>query len=255
MVGEVKKGKYVYYHCTGYRGKCAEPYTREEKLAQQFAAGLRDIVLPRDTLNWLQEELMASDVSARAAREQARRRAVAELDRLQSRLDVLYDDRLDGRIDAGTYDRKAGEIRRQQDHLRCREGEAPEMPSIGQAVDLIAITAKAADLFLEQTGVEQRKLLRLVLNGATWQGGELRMSFREPFSQLRLSNRESHTKESHLNGEEVNFDIWRRKRDSNPRTSRPVNGFQDRRFQPLTHSSVPNYSGIRTPNERALVAS
>ena len=35
------------------------------------------------------------------------------------------------------------------------------------------------------------------------------------------------------------FDIlrWRRKRDSNPRTSFPVNGFQDRRYQPLTHSS------------------
>ena len=30
MVGEVKKGRYVYYHCTGYRGKCPEPYTREE---------------------------------------------------------------------------------------------------------------------------------------------------------------------------------------------------------------------------------
>jgi hypothetical protein len=25
MVGELKKGRYVYYHCTGYRGKCAEP--------------------------------------------------------------------------------------------------------------------------------------------------------------------------------------------------------------------------------------
>jgi len=212
MVGEVKKGKYVYYHCTGYRGKCAEPYTREEKLAQQFAVGLREIVLPRAIVNWLQEELTVSDVSERAAREQARWRDLAELDRLQSRPDVLYDDRLDGRIDASTYDRKAGEIRRQQDHLRRRQGPAPEMPSIGQAVDLIAITAKAADLFLEQAGV-----LRLVLNGATWQGGELRMSFREPFSQLRLSNRESHTKESHLNGEEVNFDIWRRGGDSNPR--------------------------------------
>src|ERR1035438_7397221 len=31
--------------------------------------------------------------------------------------------------------------------------------------------------------------------------------------------------------------MWRRKRDSNPRTSFPVNGFQDRRYQPLTHSS------------------
>jgi len=33
-------------------------------------------------------------------------------------------------------------------------------------------------------------------------------------------------------------DKWRRKRDSNPRASHPANGFQDRRFQPLTHSSV-----------------
>src|SRR5579864_9398894 len=32
--------------------------------------------------------------------------------------------------------------------------------------------------------------------------------------------------------------IWRRKRDSNPRASYPANGFQDRRFQPLTHSSI-----------------
>jgi hypothetical protein len=25
LVGELKKSKYVYYHCTGNRGKCAEP--------------------------------------------------------------------------------------------------------------------------------------------------------------------------------------------------------------------------------------
>ena len=32
--------------------------------------------------------------------------------------------------------------------------------------------------------------------------------------------------------------FWRRKRDSNPRASHPANGFQDRRLQPLGHSSV-----------------
>src|ERR1700748_821063 len=31
---------------------------------------------------------------------------------------------------------------------------------------------------------------------------------------------------------------WRRRRDSNPRDPFESNGFQDRRFQPLTHSSV-----------------
>jgi hypothetical protein len=34
--------------------------------------------------------------------------------------------------------------------------------------------------------------------------------------------------------------IWRRRRDSNPRDPFGSNGFQDRRFQPLTHSSVFN---------------
>src|SRR5580658_3505808 len=36
------------------------------------------------------------------------------------------------------------------------------------------------------------------------------------------------------------FVLWRRRRDSNPRDPFESNGFQDRRFQPLTHSSVFN---------------
>src|SRR5215469_8354225 len=35
---------------------------------------------------------------------------------------------------------------------------------------------------------------------------------------------------------------WRRRRDSNPRDPFEPNGFQDRRFQPLTHSSVSKYN-------------
>jgi site-specific DNA recombinase len=45
LVGEIKKGRYVYYHCTGYKGKCPEPYTREEVLEEQFAEILKGLVL------------------------------------------------------------------------------------------------------------------------------------------------------------------------------------------------------------------
>jgi DNA invertase Pin-like site-specific DNA recombinase len=38
LVGELKKGRYVYYHCTGYKGKCPEPYVREEVLSEKFAS-------------------------------------------------------------------------------------------------------------------------------------------------------------------------------------------------------------------------
>jgi hypothetical protein len=49
---------------------------------------------------------------------------------LQARLDVLYEDRLDRRIDTLMYDAKSGEIRQQLDSIRNRlclfDGRWPE---------------------------------------------------------------------------------------------------------------------------------
>ena len=38
MTAEKKKGKYVYYRCTRFKGACGNTYVREERLAD----------LPRD---------------------------------------------------------------------------------------------------------------------------------------------------------------------------------------------------------------
>ena len=211
MVGEVKKGRYVYYHCTGYRGKCPEPYTREETLERQFAAILRGLVLPPAVLTWLQSELVESDQTERAARAQVTRRQEMELERLQARMDVLYEDRLDGRIDTATYDSKARAIRQQQEQFRqkIRTAAAMMLPPAIEAVDLIMLTSRAADLFAEQVGAEQRKLLRFVVKEASWKGGELRMSLREPFEELRLSNSTSDRDTRAFDPEGPGFDNWR----------------------------------------------
>src|SRR4029077_16447709 len=49
VVGEIKKQRYVYYHCTGYADKCQgtpascrRKYVREEALEAQFAEGHLD---------------------------------------------------------------------------------------------------------------------------------------------------------------------------------------------------------------------
>lgn len=89
LVGEVKKGRYVYYHCTGYRGKCAEPYTREEALEREFAGGLRELIIDPAIMRWLEADLVGSDETERAARARALRRLQAELERCQARLEVI----------------------------------------------------------------------------------------------------------------------------------------------------------------------
>ena len=44
---------------------------------------------------------------------------------------------------------------------------------------------------------------------------------------------------------------WRRRRDSNPRNARTLNGFQDRRIQPLCHSSAAGRFLLYSPRQNA----
>jgi hypothetical protein len=44
---ERKKGKYVYYHCTRFRGGCDKPAIREKKLEGPLGGVVRGIVLDR----------------------------------------------------------------------------------------------------------------------------------------------------------------------------------------------------------------
>ena len=101
---------------------------------------------------------------------------------------------------------------------RMRESQGAVVQA-QQAVNLMALISKGADLFASQSAGEKQKLLRVVLGEAIWKGGELRMLFRSPFEELRLSNRATITNKNLLEEPGAVFDIWRRGRDSNPRYS------------------------------------
>lgn len=55
-----------------------------------------------------------------------------------------------------------------------------------------ARSSKAADLFLEQVSPEQRRLLHLLVEEASWKGGELRMLLREPFERITAFEPDNH---------------------------------------------------------------
>lgn len=54
LVGEKKKQRYIYYYCTGYRGKCGERYASEENVRREFARALQEfgaiLLLPGEML-------------------------------------------------------------------------------------------------------------------------------------------------------------------------------------------------------------
>ncbi len=60
LVGEIKKGQYTYYHCTGYKMKCPEPYVREEVLAAEFRKILSGLQFDEEILAWVKRALQES---------------------------------------------------------------------------------------------------------------------------------------------------------------------------------------------------
>jgi site-specific DNA recombinase len=215
LVGELKKGRYVYYHCTGHHGKCAEPYTREEVMQDQLAASLRELVVPREILAWLNETVSESDLTERAARERETTRLEEQRRRLDSKLDAMYEDRLEGRITPEMYDRKASELRGQSLSLsrRIEEIRAAAPAPVQDAIDLMDLTSRAADLFAVQPVHEKQGFLRLILKSATWRQGRLQTEFEQPFENMRHSNRLSRCKEKEIVSMPDKKEIWLPERD------------------------------------------
>jgi site-specific DNA recombinase len=71
MVGELKKGRYVYYHCTGYKGKCDEPYVREEVIADKFSSILGRLSFADEMLQWVSTALRESHSDQKKEHESA----------------------------------------------------------------------------------------------------------------------------------------------------------------------------------------
>jgi site-specific DNA recombinase len=193
IVGEIKKQRYVYYHCTGYADKCRdEPascrrkYVREERLEEQFTELLGRLQFDDEVLAWVREALRASHADERRDHQAAIERLQAEYKRLDDRIHAMYVDKLDGKIGGDFYDRFAGEWRQEQSRLqreidRHQRADESFMDEGGQILEL---ARNAQKLFARQEPREKRRLLNFVLSNCVWEEGEVRATFRQPFDLL-----------------------------------------------------------------------
>jgi site-specific DNA recombinase len=186
MVGEIKKRRYVYYHCTGYRGRCEEPYVREEIIGDRFSQLLGRLTFDEEVLAWVRNALVVSHADERREHKAAIGRLRAECDRLQSRIHAMYVDKLDGKVDGAFFDRMSAEWRAEQD--RClheiERHRAADQSYLEEGVRLLELARNAQGLFENQEPREKRRLLNFVVSNCTWKHGGLVANWRHPFDLL-----------------------------------------------------------------------
>lgn len=108
------------------------------------------------------------------------------MDRLQKRIDAMYVDKLDGRIDEGFYKRMRAQWRDEQD--RCERDierhRTADDSYMDQGSQILNLAQNAHRLFAARPAKEKRSLLNFLLSNCTWKRGSLTVEFKEPFDML-----------------------------------------------------------------------
>ncbi len=221
MVGEIQKKKYIYYHCTGYRGKCPEPYTREEVLEERFAEVLRGLTFDKEILAWVAQALRESHRDEKKCHDDAVRRLQDQYNKLQNRIDTAYEDKLDERISTSYFDKLARGWRGEQDRLlrSIQQHQNANQTYLEEGVALLELAHKAHELFQKQEPKEKRRLLDFVLSNSSWANGELSVTYRQPFDIIAEATARNDEEATTIGDPLVNTEIWLRQTGLNRRPS------------------------------------
>ncbi|WP_074974978.1 recombinase family protein [Nitrosospira multiformis] len=193
VVGEIKKERYVYYHCTGHADKCQgnpatcrRKYVREEVLEKQFTELLGRLHFDHEVLEWVRDALHASHADHRREHEEAIKRHQSESKRLQDRINAMYVDKLDGVVDSAFYNKMSNQWR---DELNRCQHEIDRLQNadksyMDEGVKILELASNAQKLFEKQEPRQKRRLLNFLLSNCSWDDGEVTATFRQPFDLL-----------------------------------------------------------------------
>ena len=221
VTAEIKKEKYVYYHCAT---RCMrEAFTSEAKLSAMFAAAVRPLRLPEDVREAFLASLRDSrrdievDVRARLQAAQAR------LERVTRLINAAYEDKLEGRIDDAFFNTKRAEWETQ------RAAAADEIQRLTHAsakcldtaIHVFELANRAYDLLISREPREQRRLLEVLLSNSVLAEGMLEVTFQTPFDLLVLPADEPENVIGDPGLPDRRHSVWSGRQDSNLRPVAP----------------------------------
>ncbi len=110
---------------------------------------------------------------------------------LQTRLETMYEDRLDGRVSLDQYDAKAAEWRKSQDELNrsIAEHRQANRSYLDEGVVLLELAQHAVDMYVTHSMDEKRKLVGFVCWNSMIYSGVILPNYRQPFDILADTNR------------------------------------------------------------------
>ena len=188
MTAELKKGKYVYYHCTGKRGgDCKKDWIREEQLDEVFMDLISKIPNPDSELFDL---IRAGIKEARKLKGEYEEHSVEEIEkqikRLQARIDNLYTDKLDGKITEEFWKEKHNKWYEEKEELIQRLGSINNAArTFDEGTNLLENFCKhAPQEYLTACPKTKREILKIIGSNFTYKDKKVSVVLTSVFDLL-----------------------------------------------------------------------
>lgn len=183
ITAELKKGKYIYYHCTNAKRNCTKEYIREEVIEKQFEGILKILKMDEKGLELTRDALRLSFVDEKRYHDNMIAKLESELNISQERFDKVYMDKIDGKISEDFWSRKSKDFTTQQDKII----EAIELHKKANrnyfdgGIRLLDLADKAYELYVQQNPEEKREFLNYIISNSVISGSNLSVELKEPF--------------------------------------------------------------------------
>lgn len=219
ITAEIKKGKYIYYRCTGMRDKKCPgmKMVREEVLTEQFASLLQGLVLSPENLEALKIALKESLADEAEMRRANMERIASESAVLRAKLERMYLDRMEDRVSEDVYQSLRSKLQSELAGytVQIEALDRTETSYYDLGLRLLELAQTAPLRFIHADCATRHSILLELLERAELQDRKVQVWLKNPFDTLLQRNVERLAQGPEIALEED----WYSRRDSNPRSS------------------------------------
>lgn len=186
ITAEIKKGKYVYYHCTNGKLNCTQNKmaVREEVLFKTLDTAISYIKLNNEEEAWFKDQIKDCYKLEQKHHMQELTRLHEELSKAKTRLDKNYIAYLDEVISKEKYIEKNNDLMRQiakYENLLQAHNKANERFK-NMALSTLELLKDLHSVYLSKSNPEKANLVKIVLSNLTLKDRNLSYEYKKPFS-------------------------------------------------------------------------
>jgi hypothetical protein len=160
---------------------------REQEVSDRMGELLKDIYVPEMVAHTIVDSLQSDSADAEAERQKRIAGTQQRLAALRARMDQMYEDKLDGKVNEEFWTRKANEWREQERKLESElsslRGQVPAENAL-TVKKIFELANKAHFLYFTRNQAERGQLLKSVLLNCATDGVSFAATYRKPFDLI-----------------------------------------------------------------------